>query len=390
MKNQTIKKLFSGAILSLKSTDLILFFMAVGASSLSLILIASLYKIGSIASMRPVLIQMITSGLGIVIALFISNVDYHKIAKMWKFIAAVACSFSLLLFFPMLGSIRGGNNFSGAETGSDNLNWINLGFTNLQPSEFLKIAFIITFAFHCSMACSQINKPKTFIKLIAHAMAPVLIIFLQKDYGTMIVFVLIAGFMFLSAGINWKIISATIGCGLIVLLLFVSNLLPDFRQKRLEVLTNLEKFKDGAGWQQYRGQIALASGKIFGKGFLSDDMITDVPELYNDMIFAHVGQTLGMIGCIAVLVWLSFLCLRILKHGKNSPDNLGFLICVGCFSLIFVQSIINIGMVLVIAPVIGVTLPFISAGGSSNLSSYILLGIILSVQKHSFKPNLFE
>lgn len=390
MKKQILKKICKDAILSLKSTDLILVMMAVGASILSFILISSLYRIKSISSMRPVFVQVVTSAAGLFIALFISNIDYHKIAKMWKLIAISACSFSLLLFFPMIGNLRGGNSFSGTETGSDNLNWINLGFTKLQPSEFLKIAFIITFAFHCSMVVNRINQPKTFIKLIAHAMVPVLIIFLQKDYGTMIVFVLIAGFMLLSAGINWKIISTAVGCGLLVLLLFISNVLPDFRLKRLEVLTNLEKFKDGAGWQQYRGQIALASGKIFGKGFFSDDMISDVPEFYNDMIFSHVGQTLGMVGCIAILIWLSFFCIRILQHGKNSQDNLGFLICVGCFSLIFVQSIINIGMVLVITPVIGITLPFISAGGSSNLSSYILLGLILSVQKHSFKPNLFK
>lgn len=374
----------------MKSTDLVLVSMALGASLLSSVLMFSLFKIKSISTPRPIFVQIATSLFGLMCAIIISNIDYHKIAKAWKPIAIFTCSFSLLLFFPVIGNLRGGNSLSGAETGSDNLNWINLGFTKLQPSEFLKIAFIITFAFHCSMVFNRINKPKTFIKLVAHALVPVFIIFLQKDYGTMIIFVLIAAFMFLAAGINWKIISAAIGCGLVVLLLFVSNVLPDFRLKRLEVLFNLEKFKDGAGWQQYRGQIALANGKLFGKGLFSDDMINDVPELYNDMVFAHVGQTLGMLGCIAVLVWLCFFCIRILQHGKNSQDNLGYLICIGCFSLIFIQAIINIGMVLAISPVIGVTLPFISAGGTSNLSSYLLLGLILSVHRHSFNLQLFN
>lgn len=389
MKKQ-ILKIYNSIILNLKSTDLILVSMALGANLLSFILIFSLFQIKSISSIRPVFIQLVTSFTGLIAALIISNIDYHKIAKMWKSIAIFACSFSLLLFVPVIGSLRGGNTLNNLETGSDNLNWINLGFTKIQPSEFLKIAFIITFAFHCSMVFNRINKLKTFTKLIAHAMVPVLIIFLQKDYGTMIIFILIASFILLAAGINWKIISVAIGCGLIILLLFIANVLPDFRLKRIEVLSNLEKFKDGAGWQQYRGQIALASGKIFGKGFFSDEMITDVPELYNDMIFAHIGQTLGLIGCIAILVWIGYFCIRILKHGKNSQDNLGYLICVGCFSLIFIQSVINIGMVLCFAPVIGITLPFISAGGSANLSSYMLLGLILSVHKHSFKTALFK
>ena len=219
-------------------------------------------------------------------------------------------------------------------------------------------------------------------------MVPVLIIFLQKDYGTMLIFIFIAACMIFISGINWKFITITAGVSLLLLTIFLTTVISDFRLKRFVVLGDLEKFKDGEGFQQYRGIISLASGKIFGKGFFSDNML-NAPELYNDMIFAHIGQTMGFIGCTLILIWFVTICVRILQHGKNSQDNLGYLICVGCFAVFFIQTIINISMVLRIAPVIGINLPFLSNGGSSNLTNYIILGLILSVQKHSFKPTLF-
>ena len=381
-----IKKIINFLSINLKTTDIILLILTISASLLSLLLTLSLYSFKSISSMRPFIIQIATTIFGFITAIVISNINYHKIIKAWKPIAILACSINLLLF--PFGNLRGGNNLSGTETGSDNLNWLNFGFTTIQPSEFLKIAFIITFAFHCSMVCHKINEPKTFIKLIAHTMVPVLIIFLQKDYGTMLIFIFIAACMIFISGINWKFITITAGVSLLLLTIFLTTVISDFRLKRFVVLGDLEKFKDGEGFQQYRGIISLASGKIFGKGFFSDNML-NAPELYNDMIFAHIGQTMGFIGCTLILIWFVTICVRILQHGKNSQDNLGYLICVGCFAVFFIQTIINISMVLRIAPVIGINLPFLSNGGSSNLTNYIILGLILSVQKHSFKPTLF-
>lgn len=370
-----------------KTTDLFLVFMVMAASTLSLVLILSLYP--KAIKFRPVLIHAAVMLVGFPIAFFVSNIDYHKIAKLWK---PMAILFGVLtiLQFTVLGTVRGGNNLAGTETGSANLNWINLGFTKIQPSEFLKVAFIVTFAFHCSMVLHKINEPKTFIKLVAHAMVPVLIIFLQKDYGTMLIFLTITPSMLLVSGINWKIVSIGIGCAAIMLVLFMTNTLPEFLLKRFIVLQDLEKYKDGAGWQQYHGNIALSSGKIFGKGFTSENILVDTPELHNDMIFVHIGQTLGFIGCLATLIWICAVCIRILQHAKNAQDNLGYLICIGCFSLVFFQSAVNIGMALSLTPVVGVNLPFFSSGGSSAIANFLLLGLILSVQKHSFKPTLFQ
>ena len=363
-------------------TDMFLIFMSGGASVLSFFLMMSLYP-AQISSLRTVYVQVASSFVGFVLAIIISNIDYHHIAKMWKPIAIFSVLFTLLTLTP-LGRMRGEDG-----SGSADRSWVNLGFTRMQPSEFLKAAFVITFSYHCFKVAKRINQPKTFMLLIAHALVPISIIFLQKDFGTMIIFVVIAACILFVSRINWKIISGAVAIGFVALMLFLTNTLPDYLLKRLYVVSHLEETKRGLGMQQYTGRITLASGKIFGKGFNSPDILTSTPELYNDMIFAHIGQVLGFVGCICVLLWLLLYCFRLLQNGRKAPDHLGYAICVGIFAIMFFQSLVNIGMVLCITPVIGVTLPFISSGGSSVVATYILLGLALSVHNHTHKPTLF-
>ena len=276
-----------------------------------------------------------------------------------------------------------------AGSGSANLNWVSIGFTRIQPSDFLKIAFILTFSYHCSKVLKDINKPKILLKVALHALIPVAIIFIQKDYGTMSVFLFIIICMALVANTNWKVILAMGASGALMLMLFLTKTLPEYLLKRIDVLSHLEEEKLGIGCQQYTGRTALGTGGIFGKGFGSKDILYSTQELHNDMIFAHIGQIFGFIGCVSVLFWVLIYCARILKIGKDAKDNLGCLICVGVFSIFFFQSAINIGMVLVVCPVIGIALPFFSAGGTCSLSTYMLLGIVLSVKKHSYRLTLF-
>lgn len=370
-----------------KTTDMFLFFISIAASILSLPLIYSLYP-NAISSLRPFYIQITTSSIGIICAIVISNIDYHKIRKFIKPIIIAALFLNFLPFTP-LGKTRADDLLTNAGSGSDNLNWINLGFTKIQPSEFLKIAFIITFSYHCSKVLKNINNPKVIFKIVLHALIPVAIIYLQKDYGTMTVFLFITFCIVLTANTNWKVILSLACLGVIVLILFLTKKLPSYLMERIYVLSNLEKEKLGLGFQQYTARTTLATGGIFGKGFYSKDMIYSTQELHNDMIFSHVGQTLGLIGCIGVLLWILIYCFRILQIAKKAKDNLGCLIGVGIFGFIFFQSAINIGMALALSPVIGISLPFLSAGGTCVISTYISLGVLLSIQKHSYKLTLF-
>ena len=386
MKN-FFKEIYYSFIHYFKTTDMLLFFMSVGASLISFPLIYSLYP-NAIKTLRPFYIQIASSVVGVIFAVIISNIDYHKIEKYVKHIAITVIILNLLPFTP-IGKDRGDDMLTNAGSGSANLNWINIGFTKIQPSDFLKIAFILTFSYHCSKVLREINKPKVLLKIALHALVPVSIIFIQKDYGTMSVFLFIILCMALVANTNWKVLLAMGAAGAVVLALFFTNNLPEYLRKRFYVLNHLEEEKLGIGCQQYTGRTALGTGGIFGKGFGSKDILYSTQELHNDMIFAHIGQIFGFIGCTAVLLWVLIYCARILKIGKDAKDNLGCLICVGVFSIFFFQATINIGMVLVVCPVIGIALPFFSAGGTCSLSTYMLLGVVLSVKKHSYRLTLF-
>lgn len=386
MKN-FFKEIYYSFIHYFKTTDMLLFFMSVGASLISFPLIYSLYP-NAIKTLRPFYIQIASSVVGVIFAVIISNIDYHKIEKYVKHIAITVIILNLLPFTP-IGKDRGDDMLTNAGSGSANLNWINIGFTKIQPSDFLKIAFILTFSYHCSKVLREINKPKVLLKIALHALVPVSIIFIQKDYGTMSVFLFIILCMALVANTNWKVLLAMGAAGAVVLALFFTNNLPEYLRKRFYVLNHLEEEKLGIGCQQYTGRTALGTGGIFGKGFGSKDILYSTQELHNDMIFAHIGQIFGFIGCTAVLLWVLIYCARILKIGKDAKDNLGCLICVGVFSIFFFQAAINIGMVLVVCPVIGIALPFFSAGGTCSLSTYMLLGVVLSVKKHSYRLTLF-
>ena len=129
-------------------------------------------------------------------------------------------------------------------------------------------------------------------------------------------------------------------------------------------------------------KIALGSGQVRGKGLFGGDY-SYAPVSHNDFIFSYVGQTLGFIGCLGLIILIGLICLRILGNSLRSGDGLGRYICVGVFAYLFVQSLLNIGMVMGVTPVIGITLPFISAGGTSMLTSTVAIGLVMSVHFHS-------
>ncbi|MBQ4165166.1 MAG: FtsW/RodA/SpoVE family cell cycle protein, partial [Oscillospiraceae bacterium] len=136
--------------------------------------------------------------------------------------------------------------------------------------------------------------------------------------------------------------------------------------------------------QQYQAKIAMGSGQLKGLGFDSDSY-TYVPEIYNDFIFSYIGMTLGFIGCMAVVVALAVLCLKLLSNASASQDLLGKMICIGVFAMMTFHCIINIGVVVSAIPVIGITLPFISTGGTSMIMMYASIGPVLSIPTHKEK-----
>ncbi len=356
---------------------------------LSLCLVASCF--GCIAvlsathytgSIRQFAMQAGCMVLGLVAAVFVSLFDFETLLKRWYFAAAIGIIPVLLTFVIGVGP-----------AGTDDKAWLNLGFTTVQPAEFAKICFIITFSYHLSRVADKINRLRYFIPVCLHGAAPVLLIHFQGDDGTALIFAVMVLCMLWAAGVRKKYFAIFFSLVLLaapLVYFFVMN--PD-QQARIRLMFDLESDLQGDGWQQWRGRIALANGGWFGQGLFKGSLTqmgtAGVPEGYNDFIFVSIGEETGFIGCAIVTLLLFFICRHCLSVARETRKLSGKLICVGFFGQIMAQTIINLGMCLSLLPVIGVTLPFFSAGGTSLSCLYLGIGLILSVYKHRNSRELY-
>ena len=375
-----IKTVFKVILQYFRKLDKPLFLATCGVSAFSVLLMYSLVYNGVTGKdARMYRIQFVCLCAGAAAALIMSALDYHKFIKLWFLYVPGAIGLTLLTFTPLA--------YKPVES-ADDAAWINLGFTTVQPSEFLKIAFILSFALHLSKVGDKINHIGNVALLCFHGAVPTLIVVAQGDDGTAIVFFCIFLCMMFSAGISWKyILPCVIAAPVAVWVLWTKIMLPHQKMRFLVLfeenpMSNPE-FADIA-YQQYWGKLALGSGQLFGKGLFADEYVS-VPEVQNDFIFTYVGQCLGFLGCIALVAALSFICLKILADSRIAKDDMGKFICIGVFALLFIHCVLNLGMVLGVMPVIGVPLPFVSQGGSSMASLFVCIGLVMSVYSHSEK-----
>ena len=318
--------------------------------------------------------QAVAAMIGIGFSVVVAVWDYRKFCRLWFIYLPMMIGLTCLTF-TSLGR-------SGLE-GADDRAWIAIGSFSLQPAEFLKLAFILSFAYHCFKTQQIFNNPLNILLLCIHGAIPIGLVMLQGDDGTAVVFVAIFLAIIFAAGISWKYI---LGAGIlspIAIWFMWTHYLQEVHKRRILSVINPEKYATpDTLYQTNLAKIALGSGQVRGKGLFGGEY-SYVPVCHNDFIFSYVGQTLGFIGCLGLIILLGLICLRILGNSLRSGDGLGRYICVGVFAYIFVQSILNIGMVMGVTPVIGITLPFISAGGSSMLSATASMGLVMSVYFHS-------
>ena len=326
-------------------------------------------------SLRPVFVQVLCMVAGLGAAMFISTFDYQVFFKHWYLVAVIGVIPVILTFF-----------IGFAPEGTDDKAWLNLGFTTFQPSELLKVCFVVTFSLHLAKVKREINKIKVLLPVCLHGAIPVALIFIQGDAGTALVFAVMVLFMLMAAGVSWKYFLTAFVTSLVASPVAYFFILNDDHRQRIINMFDIDGDIQGIGWQQYRGRMALANGGLFGQGYLNGDLTQigkrGVPEGHNDFIFVTIGEELGFLGCLAVLILISAICLRCLRVAKLSVKYEGKFICVGIFSMLFAQSVINIGMCTSITPVIGITLPFFSAGGTSLFCLYLGIGLVLNVYMH--------
>lgn len=320
------------------------------------------------------LVQLISLGLGIAGCIVVSAIDYHKLAKFWFLYAPIALGL-VALTFTSLGYGR---------EGADDRNWIDLGFIQIQPSEILKLVFLLTFAYHISKVTDRLNQPLHLFLLLMHAALPMGIVAIQGDYGTAIIFASMTVFMLFTAGLSfWYLLG---GAALMPLVFWFiwTYVFGDVHRGRIRVLLNPGTDPQGLEYQQDLGLKAIHAGKIFGLGLENGEYIS-VPEMHNDFIFAFIGEAFGFVGMVTVIIILALVCLRIFADSRATKDIMGRTICMGVFSILFTHYLMNIGMVLKVMPVIGIPLPFFSAGGTAMLSMYLCIGLVISAYTHNKK-----
>lgn len=322
---------------------------------------------------RPAITQFGAMLLGLMAAVIISAYDYEKIAKRWYIVAAIGLIPVILTFF-----------IGFAPEGTDDKAWLDLGVTTFQPSELLKVCFTVTFAVHLKRIKPNINKLKYLIPLCIHGAFPVLLIHFQGDDGTALVFALMVLFMMWTAGVSWKYFLLAFSAAAVASPFIYFFVMNDQHRERIKSLFNPVKDIQGIDYQQWRGSVALANGGWTGQGFLKGDLTQAgaVPESHNDFIFVSIGEEFGFLGCLVVMLLLAAICLRCIRIARICSNDMGKYICVGIFAMIFAQSVINIGMCTSVLPVIGVTLPFFSAGGTSLLCLFLGVGLVLNVYMH--------
>lgn len=318
--------------------------------------------------------QVIATGLGLIAMLFVAAVDYKKLARWWPILVPISIILVLLTFTSLGIKVEG----------ADDRGWINLGFMQFQPSEFMKLVFLLTFSLHLSKDEENMNKPLHMLLILLHALIPVGLVLLQGDDGTALVFLFMFVCMLLASRISWKYVLIAIILIPIIAIVAWEFLLGDTQKSRILILFHPGSDPENLEYQQNLGLSALAAGGLTGKGLHASDYVV-VPELYNDFIFCYLGEVWGYVGCFVCLLLLGYLCFRILFDSHKAKDTQGLVLCSGAFGMFFIHCVCNIGMVLKVMPVIGVPLPFLSAGGTAVVSMYIALGLVVSTYTHNKK-----
>lgn len=327
-------------------------------------------------SSRSVLTQAIASLIGFAAMIVISLMDYERLAQLWPIIAIVCVGMVGLTFIV-------GQRASGEYSLADDQAWLNIFGISFQPSELMKIGFIVTFSYHLSniIKNNKLNSMPHLLLLAAHIAFPVMLIMAQGDDGTALMFMSMALIIIIGSGLNWKYL--VVGFTVVLMSLPVLwQFMTETQKERFRVVYNPQPGDEQAGfYQQYVGRIAVGSGGLSGQGWLNGAMTQSgvVPADHNDFIFAVVCEEFGFIGAMFTLLLLVALMIMCIKTALAARDDLGRFMCLGFFGIIAAQTVFNLGMVLCLLPVIGITLPFFSAGGSSSMCLYFGVGLVLSV-----------
>ena len=314
---------------------------------------------------------------GVALAFIVSRIDYRAVVRNLQVpIWVVTIGMLAIIFTPIAGADAYGAT-----------RWISIGPFSFQPSEFAKITILISVSYLAQQYFidQTIDQMEFFKKFAIAALAPLLLILAQPDKGSTLIIVgtlLVIGYL---ADVDRRVL-ATIAVAGFIGFAFLS-LKDDYSRARVVTMFNPWADYYGAGYQLAQGFYAFGSGGIFGVGFgFSRQKYSYLPMAHNDFIFAVIGEELGFIGVLGLLAVFGALVWAGFKIARYAPDLTGRLIAAGCTSMFIIQAFVNIGGVLGLLPLSGKPLPFISYGGSTIMSSILMVGLLMSVSRQSRLP----
>ena len=319
--------------------------------------------------------------LGFFLVFIIANFDYKYIID--KLYIVVFLFSVFILAITLLFGI------SGANMETSNRSWLTIidvgGLTiSVQPSEFVKLTFICTFARHLSLVKHKINKPSTLLGLVLHSGIIITLILLSGDLGVSLVFAGIILMMLFCSGLSiWYFIA--FGAIIALVFPFVWEHLALYQQQRIIFGFNPEGDPFGYGQQALISRDAIMNGGFGGRGLFGGSVYEYLPASHTDFIFSTLCEKFGFVGGAAYILIICVMIIRIIVIAANCKDTMGKLICFGVSAVLILQTLEGVGMCLAIIPVIGITLPFMSAGGSSTLALYLIVGIVHSVNAQEKK-----
>ena len=364
-----IKKFFS-------RTDWVLLGLCFAASIFGIVMIASASNVNGASTY--VSKQVIALVIGLILYVLISFVDIEILAEHQTILVIFSALF-LAMLYPF-----------GVAGNTGNRSWMSIPGMPfmIQPAEYCKIAYIIVVARIMTIYQERINSlPCVFRIGLVSAIFMGLIVIISKDAGVALIYVFTLIIMALAGGFSFIWFAAAgVGLAVIVPILWNSGIVRDDQKERIMVLFDSSIDPEGLDvrWQASRSLNAISGGGLTGQGLFHGTQIqsNNVPAQHTDFIFAAIGEELGFLGCALCIILLVSIILRILYVGNHSGSYFYRMVCTGIAGTLMFQIIINIGMCLGVMPVIGLTLPFFSYGGSSILSLYIAMGVISSVRLH--------
>lgn len=356
----------------LKNFDYTMVIVVLLLLGIGLVAIASAtqaYAVESGGTLIYVKKQLIGISIGLAAAVLAMSIDYSNYSRFANYIYFGNLAMLILVFLPGLGE----ESF-GAQR------WLKIGSFQMQPSEFAKLAIIITFADLLSKKEGKIETWQELLPALAHVGIPLLLILKQPDLGTALIILAAVLAMFFVSGLKTSLLYTMLGAGLAASPL-LWRLLKGYQKRRLIAFINPEADPLVYGYNLIQSKIAIGSGRLFGKGLFAgtQNQLKFLPMRHNDFIFSVIGEEFGFIGSFVLLTLLWIFLWRGTRVVMEAKDTFGSLIAAGIVAAMAFQAFTNAGMAMGIMPVTGITLPFISYGGTSIISNLLTVGVLLSI-----------